>query len=468
MKKLIICLFVFSALSCGDLTDFTTVVNPNLSQESVLGQPNSSVIWLTGMERQLSIVINEVVINAEIASDNYNNDQTFYNQFLDNLDINKVDDDVADIQFAIQRLRAMSVFGIDEVGPNDPNYNAETEAEYKFMRGLASMYSGMYFVALSDVPGSAPKTADENLAEAVINFTDAIAVNPKPEYYLGQARAHYLRGHKDSAMASAQAALDASGDFIRVATYDESENPDNVMEDALYERGTFDDLQPLPTLDFLDPKYSFLSPTQDDPVNYLKAEEAHLILIEGLISNGDVDGAKAKMEELAVLVASRPARSIDDSIEGRTHFAPGTRPDSACVVVNGREGLVLSRDIGDVTIPNVSGTSLTQADIDGIAGETDALYLLYRTRQEIFIAEGMRMVDMGVKLVLSEEEELLNDNVSDGGLGTVPQIPPFIDSVKDQLDLIQYTPGECTASTVIDVSQILVDNRMSPMVLPFH
>ena len=86
MKKLIICLFVFSALSCGDLTDFTTVVNPNLSQESVLGQPNSSVIWLTGMERQLSIVINEVVINAEIASDNYNNDQTFYNQFLDNLE----------------------------------------------------------------------------------------------------------------------------------------------------------------------------------------------------------------------------------------------------------------------------------------------------------------------------------------------------------------------------------------------
>ncbi len=121
MKKLIICLFVFSALSCGDLTDFTTVTNPNLSEESVVGQPNSSVIWLSGMERQLAIVINELVINAEIASDNYNNDQTFYNQFLDVLDINKTDDDVADIQFAIHTLRAMSIFGTDQVGPGDPN-----------------------------------------------------------------------------------------------------------------------------------------------------------------------------------------------------------------------------------------------------------------------------------------------------------------------------------------------------------
>ncbi len=336
------------------------------------------------------------------------------------------------------------------------------------MNGLASLFSGMYFVALPAIPGEAPKTADDNYEDAIVSFSSAAAINPKAEYILAEARAHYLRGHKDSAMEKAQAALDASPDFLRFVSYDEAENPDNVMEDALYERGTFDDLQPLPTLDFLDPKYSFVSGTEDAPVHYLKAEEAHLILLEGMIANGELDAAQAKMADLAALVESRGTRTIDDSIEGRTHFAEGTRPDSTCVVVNGREGLVLSRDEGDVAIPHISGTSLTQADIDGISSETEALYLLYRTRQEIFIAEGMRMVDMGVKLVLSEEEELLNENAAEGGVGTTPQIPGFIDAVKAQLDEITYTPGECTASTTIDLNQLLVDNRSNAMVLPFH
>ena len=86
MKRLtILSLIVFLTIGCGDLTDFTEVENPNLSETSVVGQPNSAAIWLTGIERQMANVLNEIVINAEIASDNYMNDQTFFNQFLDGL-----------------------------------------------------------------------------------------------------------------------------------------------------------------------------------------------------------------------------------------------------------------------------------------------------------------------------------------------------------------------------------------------
>lgn len=74
--------------SCNeDLIDFTDVTNPNLSEQSVVGQANSSKAWLTGIKRQNALLYNEIVTISEIASDNYVNSQTFYNQLLDNLTI---------------------------------------------------------------------------------------------------------------------------------------------------------------------------------------------------------------------------------------------------------------------------------------------------------------------------------------------------------------------------------------------
>ncbi|MEO1261137.1 MAG: hypothetical protein AAFZ15_20210 [Bacteroidota bacterium] len=468
MKKLIIFSFLLAFMGCSDLVDFTEVENPNLSEASVVGQLNSSTIWLSGIERQLSLLINEIVINAEIASDNYTNDQTFFNQFLDGLSIIAQDDDIADLQFDLHRLREMAVFGKVEVGPNDENYSTDTEAEYNYFEGLAYMYAGMYFTGLPAEAGGAPLTDAANYAQAITLFDAAIALNPLPEYYAAKARVHYLLGNKAEAVAAATAATDASADFLRAATFDEQEDPDNVMEDALYERGTFDDLQPLPTLDFLDPKYSFNTAQEDDPVYYMKAEEAWLIQIEAAIVDGDFGTARTIMSALLDLVNSRPARSIDDSIEGRTERDIGSRPDSACVVVNGREGLVLDRNEGNVSIPNVSGTSLTQEDIDGMTMTDPALELLYRTRQEIFIAEGMRLVDMGVKFVISETEQLQNDNVSQGTVGTEAQIPSFIADVADQLDAITFDKGTCTATTVINLNEILVFNKDDKAVLPFN
>lgn len=474
MKKIILTIICTVSLlvACtdgfNDTVDFTVVENPNLSENSVVGQPNSATIWALGIEREISRTLNEILILAELGSDNYNNDQTFYNQFLDDLDIRTTDPDIRDTQNEIARVAKMAIFGLEEVGPGDPEYTTELEAEFNFYLGISRLFSGMYFSALPQETLGAPISSADNLQSAIASFDVAINLLAKPEYHLAKARANYLLGNKSEAVSAAQAALNSNSSFTRFAQYDQLNGPVNTMESALFARATFDDFQPLPTLDFLDPKYSFLSPEQDPSVHYLKAEEAYLILAEANLSDNNLTGAQTNLEDLLTLIGTREVRNFDDKIEGRTHFDEGSRPDNATIVVNGRAGLVLDRQAGNVDIPSVSGTSLTNADITAMVLGDAALELLYRTRQEVFIAEGLRFVDMGVKLVINENEILQNENISDGDASTIPVIPSFINSVIGDLDAITYVSGSGVATTTINLTSILVANKTSTEVLPFH
>jgi tetratricopeptide (TPR) repeat protein len=454
-----------------DATDFTSVENPNLSEGSVVGQPNSSNIWLTGLERQLANAINEILILAELGSDNYVNTQTFFNQFMDGLEIRNDDPDMEDTYFAIARLREMARFGLNTVGPGDTEYNTEIEAEYNFFEGLAYLYSAMYFSNVPTEPGQPTTSSTENYNFAVASFNIALGLNPKPEYHLAKARAYYYLGNVSEASSAASAAIGLDPDFLRSANFDEQNGPDSTFDDALFERATFDDLQPLPSLDFLDPKYSFVSAAEDAPVHYLKAEEAYLILAEANLANTNATGAQTNLEDLLGVIATREVREIDDSIEGRPDASANSanfpdRPDNTAVVVNGRSGLVLDRQAGMIMVPSVSGTSLSQSEIDAIANDDAALALLYRTRQEVFIAEGIRLVDMGVKLVIHQNEFLQNININDGDLGTVKVVPSFIAAVESDLDSFTYTGN--IATITIDLNQILVANKTASEVLPFH
>lgn len=472
MKKAIILFLAIITFGCtgdfGEVVDFTKVENPNLSEASVVGQPNSASIWLSGLERQLALVFNETLILAELGSDNYVNTQTFFNQFMDELDIQITDVDMRDTQRQIQRLRELALFGIEQVGPGDPNYDSETEAEFNYFEGLSYLISAMYFSTLPQEPVGVPIPSQQHYLNAIAAFEAAISINAKPEYHLAKARAHYYLGNKTEAVLAANAALALSTNFNRFVLFDQANGPVNTFESALYERATFDDLQPIPTLDFLDPKYSFLNTSQDPPVHYLKAEEAYLILAEANLSDNNIISARANLNSLIDLIATREVRNIDDSIEDRSQVAPGSRPDNASVVVNGRSGLVLDRQSGNVDIPSVSGTSLTAADIALMEDNDAGLSLLYRTRQEVFIAEGIRLVDMGVKLVIDENEILLNENINEGDPGTEPLIPPFIASIATTLDAITYNPETGIATTVIDLNAILVANKTSDLVVPFE
>ncbi len=456
-----------------DATDFTSVENPNLSEGTVVGQPNSSNIWRAGIERQMANALNEILILAELGSDNYVNTQTFYSQFLDQLEIRNDDPDMEDTYFDIARLREMAKFGLETVGPGDVEYNATTEADYHFFEGMSYLLSGMYFSFVPQEKGGPTFSSAENYNTAIASFDVALGLNPKAEYHLAKARAYYYLGNQAEAVSSANAAIGLDSDFTRFTEFDEQNLPANTIESALYERATFDDFQPLPTLDFLDPKYSFVDAENDAPVHFLKAEEAYLILAEANLASGNVAGAQTNLEDLLAVVATREVREIDDSIEGRPDASANSanfpaRPSVAADVVNGRAGLVLDRQAGDVMIPSVSGTSLTQADIDAMVNDDAALELLHRTRQEIFIAEGIRFVDMGVKLVIHQNEFLQNSNINDGDPGTTAVIPSFIDAVKANLDAITYDAGTNTATTAIDLNEILVANKSAAEVLPFH
>lgn len=452
----------------NDSVDFLEVQNPNLNIESILGSENSASLWAEGLDRQVSIAYNEVVELAELGSDNYVNTQTFYSQLFDGLDIRTVDVAIRGFERVIGVIRSSSRIGLESVGPADPNYTSTTEAEFNYYLGISHLLSGMYFSTHPNGAGTAPISSEEHLGLAITSFTNAVNLNAMPEYHLAAARANYLLGNREEAISSSNAALALSTDFLRVARYDNANGPTNTFEAAIFGRGNFDDLQPLPTLDFLDPKYSFLSADVDASINYLKAEEAYLILAEANLANDNLSAAQENLRDLLDLIATREVRTFSDTVEDRSQIDPGGRPDNENVVVNGRANLVLDRQAGNVSVPSVSGTSLTNADIDNMMDDDDALELLYRTRQEVFIAEGLRFVDMGVKMVITESEFLQNDNINEGDPGTIAVIPPFIASVATELDAFTYDAEAGTATTAINLNEILVENKNSDFVLPFE
>lgn len=481
MKKIKIfsyMLLVFAALlaACEDTDTAFNPQNPNLSEDAVLGVPNSAGKLLLGCERQISLAMNEIVVITEIASDNYANTQTFFNQFLDNLNIDATDDDIDDAQFTFHRLRELALKGLNDIGPADPNFDDDEAAEFNFMAGYAHLLSAMYYKSLPAEPGGAPQSSETHYNVALQYFDEALKLTSNPttvaSAQLASARAHYFLGDVAAASTAANAAIAADPSFVRFAQFDAINGPTNAMQDALYDRGTFDDLQPLPKLDFLDPKYNGADATQEVNVPILKIEEAHLILAEAALASNNLSAAQGIMKDIIGLVSTRPTLTFDDAREGRDHDNPGSRPDNPNVMVAAsasdpmRAGLVISRQSGRVTIPVVSATSVTADMVDVLANADDALEMLYLMRQEIFIAEGMRMVDMGVKFVTSQVESILNDNVGSDDL--TPNIPDFINAIKTELDDFTYDAGAGTCVIKHNVNRILVDNKASAAVLPFH
>ncbi len=468
LKYLYTLFFAISVISCdtdfGKVVDFRNVENQNVIKEEIIGTKKSSLFWLRGMESQMSILLNRSVPLTELGSDNYVNISSKFNTVLDHLNIDINDPDINSLQYRIGRLRKMALYGYKEIGPKDEIYTKQTEAEYYFFEGMSYLYAGMYFSYLPQTVGGKPISSQENYNKAISLFKKAIALNPKAEYFLGLSRSNYLLGNKTEALDAATKAIQKDNKNIREAMYNLG---GNYMASGVYIRRQRD-LQPLPSLDFLDPKYSKDERGDRAPsIAYLKAEEAYLIIAEIAHSNNDLAGFKKALNDLLDLVASRKKVTVDDKGETRKVGKKIQRPNKSTVVVNGRNGLVLDRTSSTI-IPAVSGTSLKKSDVASLNIDDESLEILYRTRQEIFMAEGMRFVDMGVKLVMSNAEISQNKNVKLGDKGTKAVIPPFIDAIKEDLDKYDYSEDTGIATTKHNVSKILVENKTSPLVLPFH
>ena len=475
---LILAVVAFAFVACEDPETTFDPVNPDLTEEAILGTPQSANRTLAGLERQLVELMGEYLHVTEIGSDNYTNTQTFFNQFLDGLNIDATDDDIDDSQFELARLRELALFGLNRIGPADPGYTQDQEAEFQFFVGMAYLLGGELFRTLPGEGGGAPLPAATHLGLAADAFQAGADLASDPftiaSCQMGRARALYRLGDQAGAVAAANAAIATDPAFLRVAVTDNlnSARTDNEMQNAIHDRGTFDDLQPLPRLDFLDPKYNDNDPSKDMDIPVLKIEEAHLILCEAAIADGQLPTAQQIMKDIINLVSTRPTITFDDAIEDRSQLAPGTRPDSSIVMVAAsaddmmRPGLVLDRKNGPVTVPFISGTSVTEAMVDAVGTEDEALELLYLMRQEIFIAEGRRMTDMGITFVVSQTEQLANANVKPED--TAADIPPFFESIKDELDAFSYDPGSTTCTITHNSNAIIVANKTSDYVCPFH
>ena len=463
------------ALGGCDFGDPTDVTNPNLTQDNVLSTPRPLTAWTTGLERQAAIAFDNFVAEAEIVSDNYVNTRTFFNQQFDRLNIVYTETDINSMLFAFSDLRESAIFGRTVVAEADEESTPDLIAENYFYEGLANLYLGQIFVGAPLTGGGEIGTPEQVLNQAIDAFDEALSRTTQADrrvgYQLARARAYYALGDRANARADAQAVIAADPDYLRTVRYNENEGSgiSSDIEDAIYDRATFDDLQPLPRLDFLDPKLAISA--DDAALPILKGEEAYLILIEAALADGDVSGAKSLMTTLLDLVDSRPVATVNDAAEGRTHLAPGSRPNTDAYQVRAspsdpfETGLVLTRD-QEVPVPSISGTSVTQDDVDALSDVEAAVQTLYLMRQEIFIAEGRRMFDLGIKFPLSENELLSNPNVELGPL-TTAFVPAPLEPFRAQFDDVTTDTAAKTATIAVNLNRVLAQNRTNDAIVPF-
>jgi len=459
-----------------DLFDPTEVINPNVTEGDFIVTPNAAASWARGSERQLATAVNQVLMGTEVVSDNLFNNRTLFSKVFDIPQIEASDFDVTNIQRAIHRLRESANRGITIVVPSDPNVTAETRAQLHFHRGYASLLAAELFVALPGEPGGPILTPAEHVQRAVADFEQVRSLSAnaanRSAALLAIARAQYLVGNRAAAVAAAQEVRTSAPTLIRNAIFDNVDGPNNTMQGAVF--AGQNEFQPLPRLDFLFPKYYSRSAGNNSPVAILKGEEAFLILAEAAISQGNLGGVWAILVDLLGLVAQRPRENVDDRSQRRGRLG-GTwiYPNSANVQVQAspsappRSGLVLTRSGGPVSIPVVSGTSVTQAMLDGATTEAELLYLLYLMRQEIFVLEGRRMTDLGIRYPTALDEALTNPNVDQGSPALQAVLPPWI-PLNYGLDGFTYADGDTLAVILHDMNRRIVENRSRPEVAPFH
>jgi tetratricopeptide (TPR) repeat protein len=511
--------------ACSKLT---SVENPTITDQVFLRSPAAMQSWIQGCERQAAITADLILLASEVVSDNYFNNRTLFNRSFDIPRFIASDVDIASIAQNIARLRTMAEYGINTVAAADKSTTNADLAELYFYKALALSYAADYFVALPAEALGKPLTADENYAQALLalgearklsaNATTSNAV--KAAYSLLSARIHYHRGNKTEAISNAETALtlspaipvnptsgSANTGGTRFLGYDPvpANGAFSSMQIALYTGQ--DEFQPLPRLDFLDPKYFRRSATQESPACILKTEEALLILAEAEAANGNTNAARVRLEALLQLVRSRLFESVNEQAEERgRRGGTVTYPlsDSVLVFNAGETSPILvptflptgaslsasaslastvrTRGSGSapVVVPTLSGTSLTQTRIDAVRTAerpVEALLeLIYLTRQEIFLAEGRRMVDLGMKFPLPELETLNNVQAS-SYLASAPspareflstgQIPSFIPP-NSAMNAFTFDVQAKRIVIAHNMNRVIVQNRTSPYVAPFH
>ncbi len=451
-----------------DFLDPTGVDNPQTTREDLTDAENPTASLLPGLRAQFARALGATVTVTEFVTDNFSINGTGVGG--DDLDfprsritpqvtaINSLGDGFG-IYFNLQELRALGDFTLEQVAPDDDTATDQDLAEAHYYRGMAYLMQGENFVALPTAEGEEPVAAQELLQRAVSDFEQTRSLDPDGAFAVhaaaALARTYRALGNTTETGTFAQTALDEGGDeYLFQQIYDNEE--DNPPHDFLVER-SLQEMQPLPRLDFLDPKYV----TRTSGIAVSKAEEMHLILAELDLAASQPGPARDHLIDAIALANSRPTTSFDDTDE-RLDNNLNRRPDTSAIEIAFEpggtfvEGLVLNRP-GVVETPTVSGTHITAADVNA-ASDDELTRLLYLLRQEIMLLEARRMHDLGIRLPMMLREIETNPNISPGDPGTEVAVPAYI---PDGNRMDRYTPVEIYSSGELVETQIAILHDMN-------
>lgn len=465
--------------------DPTGVENPSVTEESLLSNPKGATATLiNGLRRQFSFALGATIITTDIVSDNIDHVFVTLSPLIDDpraitpLDLTINTTGSTGCYFNLQRLRALADFGLTQLVPRDPDATPGQIAEIRTYKGMALLMLAENFThfPLTELGQPVPAAVAIDSAIAEFNAVRALAPAREQQMRIALARAFRLKGDKAQARANAQAVnLTTASSSILFASFTEGILDNDVQAFAFLR--TAEDLQPLPRLDFLDPKY----PYRDTPLQALKPEEAPLILAEIAISDNDLAEARRQMRAAIALALSRPPvrnRANDDTLINDPDRRRRGRPNNSTFRVRAtdnpargdttaRAGLILRRSGSPVPIYNISRTSIRNSDIDALP-PTDVrahLRMLYLLRQEIFFLEGRRMSDLGIRLPVMQRQIEGNPNMPPDSPGTKVVVPDYIPP-GTEMDAFTINAAANLVTVRHDMNFILADNKVSPFPIP--
>ena len=475
-----------SLMSC-DIFDFNEPdPNPNLSEDAILNSANSMAGWVLGIQRQFIEVHNGYVVMSSLMTDNYDFQGAQVNSALNIPEAQPSFIEMYEMLQPLHQLREQAKYGIETVSKRDENSTADQIALCNFFIGFSHLIQAELFTMAVLEPDGVPAspadafTAAATSLKAAHDGTSDAELKTRCLYAL--ARAHYGAGNKTEATQYASQALASDADYVYRETPDNSSwTSSNYMQSVQYNGGN-QGWQPLPRLDFLDPKYAGTNSTNmadQDGYITLKAEEGHLILAEAANADGNISGQKTHMENLLALVKTRPMDTVLETDARRNDLHSGIqRPNSDDIKVKAsanevaRENLIINR-VGaydkamTVQVPSVSGTSVTSEMIQAVSTADEALELLYLMRQEILISEGRRMFDLGMRFPTNTDEIDLNPNINAGDPITKPVIPSYI-PLNEEMNAYTWDVAGKVVTILHNMNKVIVQNKALDTVCPFH
>lgn len=460
------CLFVLVGLTSCDFLDPTDVENPRTTADDLAQAASPTKSLLPGLRAQFASLINTMVVTTENVSDNYSIHGTGLPKELDDprvLTPTLVNSSGSTgLYRTAQVLRALADFVIDEIIPSDETSNADQVAEARYFRGMAYLIISENFSfapweeAVDETTGL-PQPASAHRERAIADLTAANTGGFGLRAQAALARAYRWEGNSGQAESFASSALAQEDDFLFQQEYDAT-SISNSPYSFLFLRA-LQEMQPLPRLDFLDPKYL----DREAGIAVAKAEEMHLILAEIDLASGNMAGGRAHLVDAVNLAISRGTSSFTDN-DARANEDLSIRPRDASIVIRADAnsafiaGLVLDRLAGSIQIPPVSATSLDPAVVAGLTNMDDVWHAFHLARQEILFLEGRRMSDLGIRLPIMLREIDANPNISDGDPGTTVVVPSYI-PFADEMDL--FTPKTLYDGGLLDETQTLIGTEVT-------